>query len=282
MASVEHCLFCFEALSAKLEHRKALTLAQVKKSWASYVEATSKTPAAATKLSPALRRLAAGSSSSTSSSSSSTSSASNSSLSLGGQSTPATSISSATSEVDDEVPATEDEEEEEITESPLFVTWNIDHPRHGHILRGCIGTFEPQELEDGLSSYALISALQDHRFSPISAKELPALSVSVTLLTNFEEAADPMDWELGKHGIRISFVYHGKRYGSTYLPDVAVEQGWDKEEALISLIRKAGWVGKREKWQDLDIKLVRYQGKKKSLEYEDFKQWREWESKSDK
>lgn len=279
MATVEHCLYCFEALSAKLEHRKALTLSQVKNSWAGYVEASSKDTTATAKLSPALRRLAA---SSSSSSNSSTSSASNSSLSLGGQSTPATSISSTPSEVDDEQPPTAEEEEEEITESPLFVTWNIDHPRHGHVLRGCIGTFEPQDIEEGLSSYALISALQDHRFSPITARELPSLSVSVTLLTNFEDAADPMDWELGKHGIRVSFHYHGKRYGATYLPDVAVEQGWDKDETLVSLIRKAGWVGRKEKWQELDIKVVRYQGKKESLEYDEYKKWKEWEAKHEK
>ena len=41
-------------------------------------------------------------------------------------------------------------------EYPLFVTWNTISPRSGHkSLRGCIGTFEPQELSNGLRSYAL-------------------------------------------------------------------------------------------------------------------------------
>lgn len=40
-----------------------------------------------------------------------------------------------------------------LPDSPLFVTWNKE--ASAHKLRGCIGTFEPQPLEDGLSQYAL-------------------------------------------------------------------------------------------------------------------------------
>jgi AMMECR1 domain-containing protein len=49
-------------------------------------------------------------------------------------------------------------------EFPLFVTWykgkDLD-------LRGCIGTFSPLSLHDGLKEYALTSALRDTRFNPI-------------------------------------------------------------------------------------------------------------------
>jgi AMMECR1 domain-containing protein len=40
---------------------------------------------------------------------------------------------------------------------PLFVTWNTVMGSGHKSLRGCIGTFEPQELEYGLQSYALTS-----------------------------------------------------------------------------------------------------------------------------
>ncbi|CAF9942857.1 MAG: hypothetical protein ALECFALPRED_010159 [Alectoria fallacina] len=41
-------------------------------------------------------------------------------------------------------------------EHPLFVTWNTISPRSGNkSLRGCIGTFEAQELGAGLREYAL-------------------------------------------------------------------------------------------------------------------------------
>jgi len=275
MATIEHCLYCFESLAAHLEDRKPLTLPEVQKSWAEYVStveadeddtaATSPGRSKLAKRLPALRRLVASpaSESGASSSSSSTTSLPQSSS---GADTPATSVSS--SSITTPAPA--------ITASPLFVTWNTLSSRHGHNLRGCIGTFEAQELDEGLSSYALTSALHDTRFNPIAARELPSLEVAVTLLTDFEDADGPMDWELGTHGIRISFYYHGRRYGATYLPDVAVEQGWTKEETLVSLMRKAGWMGKKDRWEGVDLKVVRYQGKKEGLEYGEYKRWRDW------
>ena len=42
-------------------------------------------------------------------------------------------------------------------EHPLFVTWNTVNSRGHKSLRGCIGTFEAQELSKGLKSYALTS-----------------------------------------------------------------------------------------------------------------------------
>ena len=104
-----------------------------------------------------------------------------------------------------------------------------------------------------------------------------------------------MDWILGTHGIRISFVHRGRRYGATYLPDVAVEQGWTKEETIESLMRKAGWdggvgsVARRllrtgaggsstpNPWEQVsDFKTVKYQGHKASASYADWQEWRKW------
>ncbi|KAH6623520.1 AMMECR1 domain-containing protein [Chaetomium tenue] len=267
MATTAHCLFCFEALAANLEKREPMSLAEVQKSWSEYnrsVEADATADGSKpSKRLPALRRVTE------SSSSSGTSSASNSTLSLSPD-TPATSTSSI-------LTAADEDEDSGPTESPLFVTWNTVSQHSGeHALRGCIGTFEAQPLEEGLSSYAVISALQDTRFNPVRAAELPSLAVAVTLLTDFEDAADAADWELGVHGLRISFRYNGRRYGATYLPDVAVEQGWTKEETLVSLMRKAGWMGRKDRWEEVELNVVRYQGRKVGLEYAEFKQWRDW------
>ncbi|CAD6579497.1 MAG: hypothetical protein ASARMPRED_009158 [Alectoria sarmentosa] len=163
-------------------------------------------------------------------------------------------------------------------EHPLFVTWNTISPRSGYkSLRGCIGTFEAQELGAGLRGYALTAAFDDHRFSPISLSELSSLSTSITFLTNFIPASHPFDWTLGTHGIRISFSHHGKRYNATYLPDVAVEQGWSKEETIVSLMRKAGWKGKSGDWKDVKgLGVVRYEGKKASLGWVEWRGWRSW------
>ncbi|GAP88541.2 putative ammecr1 family protein [Rosellinia necatrix] len=215
MASVSHCLYCFESLAAHLGNRKSMTLEEVQESWEKYcrdADITSK------KQPPAIRRVF----DSDASASSLSTPSSGSTLSLNND-TPTTST--------DSLP---DTEQSIITESPLFVTWNTVSSSSGHTsLRGCIGTFEAQELDEGLSSYAITSAIHDTRFDPISKRELPSLEAAVTLLTDFEDCDDAMDWELGTHGIRISFVDRGRRYGATYLPDVAPEQGWTKEETLV-------------------------------------------------
>ncbi|GAO18382.1 hypothetical protein UVI_02009930 [Ustilaginoidea virens] len=160
--------------------------------------------------------------------------------------------------------------------APLFVTWNTVSGDGDASLRGCIGTFEAQPLAVGLPEYATISALHDSRFSPIARAELPRLQAAVTLLTDFEEVDDAYDWEVGTHGIRISFFDRGQHFGATYLPDVAAEQGWTKEEALQSLVRKAGWSSGRSKWKSLDLKVTRYRGSKATLDYPDFKKWKDW------
>ena len=104
---------------------------------------------------------------------------------------------------------------------PLFVTWNI-HPRGFETttsgngtngaslkkegrLRGCIGTLSSTSISTGLREYALISSLRDRRFNPISTEELPRLSVTVSLLTHYEDAKDVYDWEVGVHGIILNF-----------------------------------------------------------------------------
>lgn len=81
---------------------------------------------------------------------------------------------------------------------PLFVTWKKDDD-----LRGCIGTFSPDDLNKNLGKYALIAAMNDNRFAPIKKNELAELSVAVSLLVNFQKGKKCYDWEVGKHGIII-------------------------------------------------------------------------------
>ncbi|ETE67790.1 AMME syndrome candidate 1-like protein, partial [Ophiophagus hannah] len=105
---------------------------------------------------------------------------------------------------------------------PLFVTWKIGRDKR---LRGCIGTFSAMNLHSGLREYTLTSALKDSRFPPMTRDELPRLFCSVSLLTNFEDVCDYLDWEVGVHGIRIEFINEkGSKRTATYLPEVAKEQ----------------------------------------------------------
>lgn len=306
MATAAHCAYCFESLSASLEKRHPLSLEEVEELWNKYnaddvdevddddesadeeedEEMTDAEDMQATttalKPSPAISRLAADSPS-TNASTSSVQSAASSRSSAPTTASSATSKSSRTSffsslgrrvrgaQSSSSAPAAASDDA-----YPLFVTWNTLSRSGSKNLRGCIGTFEDQELSDGLRSYALTSAFDDTRFNPIATRELPSLECGVTLLTNFQPAADAMAWELGKHGLRISFTYHGRRYGATYLPDVAKEQGWTKEETIVSLMRKAGWSGRRDDWRKVDLNVITYEGSKATLAYAEWKEWRDW------
>ncbi|KAG5997618.1 hypothetical protein E4U43_002591 [Claviceps pusilla] len=274
MATPAHCLACFEALDAHLDHRKPLSLSEVEASYALYQSSLSDSSPTKRAFKPFdLSRLDADAAAvdTADTADSSESSSSTTSPAWSSATTPATSISSLSLGT---------------TSAPLFVTWNTldreddgDDDDDGDVsLRGCIGTFESQPLSIGIPEYAIISALHDTRFAPISKKELPKLQSAVTLLTDFEEADDAYDWDIGTHGIRLSFTDNGHRYGATYLPNVAAEQGWNKDETLYSLIRKAGWMGGRSRWKTLDLKVTRYQGRKASLNYPEFKRWKDWQA----
>jgi AMMECR1 domain-containing protein len=101
-------------------------------------------------------------------------------------------------------------------------------------------------------------------------------------LTDFEPVSDPLDWDLHVHGIRIKFQSGGRRYSATYLPDVALEQGWNKEETILSLMEKSGWSGKTSDWRNMGIEVVRYQGKKAYLSYEEYAKFKTWTEESGK
>jgi len=157
--------------------------------------------------------------------------------------------------------------------SPLFVTWDVGKEKR---LRGCIGTFSPMNLHCGLKEYAIVSALKDSRFTPITLNELSKLHVSVSILCHFENGNDYLDWEVGTHGIRIEFhSERGSHRTATYLPEVAVEQGWDHHQTIDSLLRKGGFKGTVTPEIRRAIKLVRYQSEKVSVSWNDYcTQWR--------
>ncbi|KAF9368652.1 AMME syndrome candidate protein 1 protein [Podila verticillata] len=156
---------------------------------------------------------------------------------------------------------------------PLFVTWSKKDNDEGELeLRGCIGNFSAMPLRTGLTQYALLSAFNDHRFSPIEHQEIHALVCGVSLLHSFEDGIDYLDWEIGKHGIRIEFVDHrGKRQSSTYLPEVALEHKWTKEHAIRSLVRKGGFQGQVTDTFLLQVKLQRYQSDKLQVPFREYK-----------
>jgi len=150
---------------------------------------------------------------------------------------------------------------------PLFVTWTTGKEKE---LRGCVGTFEKDNLEKNLIRYTFISAFKDSRFNPISKDEVKNLNCEVSLLVQFEKAKSPIDWVVGTHGIDIDFKdQKGNSYSATFLPEVAEEEGWDQKTTLQFLIRKAGYRGSLESVFD-NIEVTRYQSIKKTISYDEY------------
>jgi AmmeMemoRadiSam system protein B/AmmeMemoRadiSam system protein A len=116
-------------------------------------------------------------------------------------------------------------------------------------LRGCIGRFDPGEpLYKVVQEMTIASATQDYRFSPVRQDELKAIEFEISVLTPMRKIKSIDEIELGKHGI---YIKQGSISG-TFLPQVATETGWTKEEFLGHCAQdKAGigWSG----WKNADI-----------------------------
>jgi len=63
-------------------------------------------------------------------------------------------------------------------------------------------------------------------------------------------------------------------FSATYLPEVALDQGWDKIEAVDSAIHKAGWTGRVTEDIRRSVKLRRYQSRKCTVSWSEFVEWR--------
>ncbi len=128
----------------------------------------------------------------------------------------------------------------------VFVTLKI----HSQ-LRGCIGYIEAvKPLHLAVADMAREAAVGDPRFQPVSERELPELEYEISVLTPRRQIADPSEFITGKHGI---IVERDGRSG-VFLPQVAPEQGWDRETTLSYLCaHKAGLPA--DAWKDKRTKL---------------------------
>ena len=116
-------------------------------------------------------------------------------------------------------------------------------------LRGCVGIVEPRfPLGDAVRRAAVSAALEDARFAPVTLGELPSLTVDVSVLGPLVPSA-PEAVEVGRHGV---VVRHDER-SALLLPQVATEQGWDRETLLRQLCRKAGL--SQDAWRHPECRL---------------------------
>jgi AmmeMemoRadiSam system protein B/AmmeMemoRadiSam system protein A len=104
-------------------------------------------------------------------------------------------------------------------------------------LRGCIGRIVPDgPLGRTVGAMALQAAFDDPRFPPVSREELPQLHIEISALTPMKPVAGAHEIVVGRDGVVLS---KGGR-SAVFLPQVATEQGWTRDEMLEQLCRKAG------------------------------------------
>jgi len=103
-------------------------------------------------------------------------------------------------------------------------------------LRGCIGVVVAQiPLALTVVRCAAAAACEDPRFPPVSLQEAEDLELEISLLDPPRPVSDPAEIEVGRHGLVITDGNHR----GLLLPQVAVEQGWDRITFLREVCRKA-------------------------------------------
>ena len=116
-------------------------------------------------------------------------------------------------------------------------------------LRGCIGHFgEDYPLHEIVAKMAYAAAFEDPRFMPVTSDELADIDIEISVLTPMRRIQSIDEFQLHRHGI---YIKKGFRSG-TFLPQVADEVNWTKEEFLGHCAQdKAGigWDG----WRDAEL-----------------------------
>jgi AmmeMemoRadiSam system protein A len=121
-----------------------------------------------------------------------------------------------------------------------FVTLKI-----GEDLRGCIGMVTASKsLVETVKEMAAASAFEDPRFPALRREEMDGVRIEISALSPLTRIDDVGRIEVGTHGIMLR---SGRRSG-LLLPQVATEQGWDRETFLRHTCRKAGLP--EDAWKD--------------------------------
>lgn len=119
-------------------------------------------------------------------------------------------------------------------------------------LRGCIGNILGQRpLFRLVHRLAKESAFHDPRFAPVRLEEMVRLLIEISVLTVPRRIDDPEEIEVGRDGVLLTCGLHR----AVFLPQVALEQRWDRIQMLDHLAMKAGMppAGWREKGSRFEV-----------------------------
>ena len=126
------------------------------------------------------------------------------------------------------------------------------HRRETHALRGCVGQLQAKGPLIELIRETAAGVLEDPRFvdHPVTFDELPLLEIDLSILSPLRPAAHPLDFDLLRDGIYLTIA---GRVG-VFLPQVARETGWTKEQLLSRLCsEKLGLAA--DAWRSFGVRL---------------------------
>lgn len=120
-------------------------------------------------------------------------------------------------------------------------------------LRGCIGQIMPSEkpLWQVVRDSAMAACCEDPRFKPVMKKELTELVYEISVLTKPELIDNWRKVKLGRHGV---VVQKGLK-GGVFLPQVAEENGWNREEFIERLCCEKAGLKKNSYKDDPELQL---------------------------
>jgi len=118
-------------------------------------------------------------------------------------------------------------------------------------LRGCIGNLvASQPLYLAVRDMAVEAAVSDPRFPAVETAELKNIEIEISVLSPMRRAASSEEIKLGTHGVLVKRGFNS----GVFLPQVALETGWSKEEFLSNLCsHKAGLPA--DAWKDKSTEI---------------------------
>ena len=133
-----------------------------------------------------------------------------------------------------------------LEEKGAFVTL-----RRSGELRGCIGNIIARgPLYQTVRDMSIQAATQDPRFKPLTLDELDGIEIEISVLSKPRREFNPENIIMGKDGVIVKNGYAS----GVFLPQVATETGWSREEFLSTLCaQKAGLP--KDAWKDKNTEL---------------------------
>lgn len=129
------------------------------------------------------------------------------------------------------------------------------HDAASHRLRGCVGRLQTTDPLIKTVFETAHSVVHDQRFAhfPVTLAELPRLELEISVLSPLQPANDPLDFDPPNDGIYL--ICQGRT--GTFLPTVARETGWTREQLLCRLCTEKMGL-QAYAWRDPEAKLLRY------------------------